>query len=122
MLGIAEIGWMVRSTVIIGNAAREGSRAAALGKVTSDIDARINNYTSGLTVTITKQYSTDNGTTWTHTPEWPTDSGSYNGVASGALIRISVSTTHQQLTNFFPYLTGRTLSQKSIMRREPTSS
>lgn len=125
LLGIAEMGWLARNTVTLSNAAREGSRAAALGKKTADIRTRVKNYAQGAGLTIadneiTMEYSDDNGTTWTHTPTWPTDGTTYNGVGSGKLIRITVTDSHQQLTNFFPFLSGRTLTQKSIMRRETT--
>jgi Flp pilus assembly protein TadG len=117
MLGIIEMGWVVRNSVTISNAAREGSRAAALGKKTTDISTRITNYASDLTTSVTMQYSTDNGANWQN---WPADGATYNGVTSGNLIQITVTTTHQQLTHFIPYLSGVTLKQQSIMRREST--
>ncbi|MDD5262749.1 MAG: pilus assembly protein [Methylacidiphilales bacterium] len=118
MLGIVEFGWLIQNEMTLANAAREAARAAALGNTTTYIQTRATTMASPLTIsTDTMAYSTDNGTTWL---TWPSDSGSNNGVPSGALIKITLTATNHQLTNFIPGLNSLLMSQFAVMRREPT--
>lgn len=121
ILGVIELGYLAHNYLALANAAREGVRAAAVGKTSSDIDTHITtNMPENLQITITKQYSADNGVTWSSWPADKTDSGGtpVNGVDNGDLMRIVVQSQHQQLTNFIPFLNQLTLNQSVVMRRE----
>ena len=117
LIGIMEIGWVFMNAWLIANASREGARAAALGKTTAEIQNRVNQTLSGVTLQLDMKYSTDNGVTWM---SWPLDSGTHNGVTTGCLIKITVITSVAQLslTKIFPE--SLTVSQRTIMKREPT--
>ncbi len=105
LMGIMEFGWLARNNLMLANASREGARAASLGRTVSATQTRITNSMMPLTTTFGTssnnsqlQYSADNGATWL---SWPGDSGSYNGVPVGSLIRVIVATRHKPLTGFF---------------------
>lgn len=121
LLGIIEFGWLVKNHLTLANATREGARAAAVGGSTSVIQTRITNTGSPLSFTspngsILMQYSTNNGSTYL---TWPADSGTSNGVPSGNLVKITVTTKHQALTGFFSFLNNKNLQVSVTMRREP---
>lgn len=122
LMGIIELGYLAHNHLALANSAREGARAAAVGKEADDIDLRAHIHAESLSVVVVKEYSSDNGTTW---QSWPADTmnGSgdgVNGVPNGSLVRVSVLTEHQQLTGFLPYINGMQLSQFVVMRREPS--
>lgn len=123
LIGIMEFGYLARNSLLIANASREGARAAALGKTIDLTRERISNTMKPLTTTFGTsaensklEYSIDNGVNWI--AEWPANSGNYNGVPVGSLIRITVVTRHQQLTGLFPFLQNRDISQLTTMKRE----
>lgn len=121
LIGIMEFGWLVKNTLTIANSTREGARAAAVGRSTTDIRNRVIEMARPLPVvspngSILMQYSTDNGVTYL---PWPADliTGK-NGVLSGQLIKITVTSKHRSLTGFFPFLSNRNLQSNVVMRRE----
>ncbi|HPA20138.1 MAG TPA: TadE/TadG family type IV pilus assembly protein [Verrucomicrobiae bacterium] len=126
MIGIIEGAALVKDHMTLGNAVREGARAAALGRSTGAITNRIATVASPLAITapngsFSLQWSTNNGTTWY---AWPSDvtspsSGqSINGVPSGGMIRVDASSRHSSLTGFIPYMT-KSISRFAVLRREP---
>ena len=120
LIGIIEFGWMIKNHLTIANATREGARAAAVGKSTSEIQSRISAMAAPLPVTspngsILMQYSADSGTTYM---AWPADYNNQNGVLSGNLVKITVTTRHRPLTGFFPFLNNRNIQVNVTMRRE----
>jgi len=118
LLGTVEVGWLLNINLQFANAAREGARAAALGKTSAVITTRVTNYLAAvrITPTITTEFSNNDGTSWTVVGT----SGAYNNAQNGSLIRVSVTATHRQLTNFIPGLNNFVISKSVIMRREPT--
>lgn len=121
VIGIMEFGWMEKNYLQVANATREGARAAALGKSTSDIQGRITNQCAPISVaspdgSITMSYSSDGGTTYN---AWPADFNGKNGVTAGQLVKITTTTKFKPLTGFFPFFKNRNLTAIVIMRREP---
>lgn len=127
LLGIMEFGWLVRNSLTLSNAAREGARVASLGRTTTDIRTRIQNSVGTLRVTspngdIIMRWSDNNGTdgypfTITDTTA-TTSTPAVNTVPPGKLIRITVRTNNQALTGFFPFLRDRNVVSFATMRRE----
>jgi Flp pilus assembly protein TadG len=48
LMGIIEFSWMARNHLTLANAAREGARASAVGKTTTEIQGRVNSMCSTL--------------------------------------------------------------------------
>jgi Flp pilus assembly protein TadG len=126
LLGIIEFGWMIKNQLTIANAAREGARAAALGKNTTAINARIQDMTATMpgspgNLTITKQKDNgidSDGYAYTTTlGDAACGTNTCNDAATGTMIRVRVSAPNQPLTGFFPFM-NRTLQVDVMMRRE----
>jgi len=123
LLGVIEIGWLARNHVFVGNGAAEGARAASMGLSTTIVTQRVMYamapslvYSSANGDTCNTQYaSTANTNLWI---AWPADSGTNNGVATGNLIRVTLSVRHNDLTGMFPFLTNHFIVQSSIMKRQ----
>lgn len=122
VMGIMEFGFLARNNLLLANASREGARVASLGRTDSATQTRIISSMKPLTTTFGTasgnsqlQYSTNDGTTWA---TWPANSGGYNGVPVGSLIRVTVTTRHTPLTGFFAFLKNRDISQYTTMKRE----
>lgn len=120
LIGIMEFGWLVKNQLTLANGTREGARAASIGKTTSEIQTRIANSVTPLSVvspngSILMQQSADNGATFI---AWPVDFNNRNGVTQGKLIKITVTTRHSSLTGFFPFLRNRDIRVFVTMRRE----
>lgn len=126
LIGVIEGGAMVRDFMTLGNAVREGARAAALGRTTPAITNRLAQVASPLAISspngsFVLQWSTNNGTTWY---SWPADltnpstGQGYNAVPSGGMIRVDVTSRHNSLTGFIPYMT-KDLTRFAVLRREP---
>jgi len=127
LLGIIEFGIMVMHQLTLEQAAREGSRIAAVRNPLADITQRITN--SALTLPnqqemqIIMSYSTDNGQTFPYTLG-DTSAGEVNDAPPGSLIQVSLDWPHHLVTgSFFSWLTGAEnntipLHAKVVMRRE----
>lgn len=121
LLGIMEFGWLVKNHLTLANATREGARAAAVGRTSTETRTRVTSGASPLSFTspngsITLEYSTDNGNTY---QAWAADSSGKNSVPVGSMLRITSTTKHQPLTGFFPFMKNRNLQVAVAMRREP---
>lgn len=133
LMGVIDFGWLARNTLIVANAAREGARAAALGRTTADIKERIcydgaptlQSSTPGVVTNgsiIMEQAPPAPATSPAGSPlaytSWPADIGidpnKKNGVAPNNYVRITVNYTHRSLTGLF----NRTVSIPVMMRRE----
>ena len=120
LLGIMEFGWLVKNHLNLSNATREGARAAAIGKTTSEIQTRVANMAAPLSVaspygSVVMTQSADNGSFFT---PWPADFNGRNGVMQGKLIKITSTARHNALTGFFPFLKTRNIIISVTMRRE----
>ena len=131
ILGIIEFGWLAKNRLQLANAVREGARAAAIGKSTTQITDLIQNRTSGmpgapaqLTTTIMRDDNNEsNGYSYTTSvgnKVADSNGNVYNDAPSGALIQVTTSIPHVSLTGL-PFSTGKTLQVAVAMRREQGS-
>lgn len=136
LIGIIEFGWLMKNVNQLGNAAREGARAAAVARTTKDIKMRVGNMAAPLvkvdsdgnvtkgTITLTVAPSSDNSGTYPNTlgDTMDTTSGTpvalKNNANGSDLIKVTVVTPNPSLTRFFPYLHNRPIVGVGVMRRE----
>lgn len=108
VLGVIQGGWLVRSSLLLGNAAKDGARSLAQGNTTANVLTRMKTGVDPDIQTamgVQFQKSSD-GATWTTL----SDSGSYNNASAGQYVRALV-----RYTNFhIP------ISQSSLSIREYT--
>lgn len=126
LLGIIEFGIVVMHQLTLEQAAREGSRLAAVRNPTPEVVERITNsiatLPNGSELEISMAYSTDNGLTYPYTLE--DTGGGVNDAPTGSLIQVSLSLPHHLVTgSFFGWLTGARnntlpLHAEVVMRRE----
>lgn len=124
ILGIIEFAWLAKNHLTVANSAREGARAASLGRTTNEITARINSVgttlpginasPSRLTIQLHKDDNPNDGYSYNTVLG---NSGTRNNAASGGMIRVRLIYQNMSLTNFFPF-TNRTMTISVIMRRE----
>ena len=127
LTGIIDFGWLARNTLIVANAAREGARAAALGRSTMDVRDRVR-YAGEPTLksdglgaitngSIVIEQAPPVGSTLAYT-SWPPDSGvepnQKNSVPPNSYVRVTVTYNHRSITGLF----SRTVSIPVMMRRE----
>lgn len=127
VLGIIDFGQLERSTLALGNAAREGARAASLGQATPDIRSRLlnvarpplqtdaaGNITNG-SITLEQGIRSSTGLSY---QSWPPDSGTApnqkNSVARGNYVRVTILYNHRSITGLF----NRAVAIPVVMRRE----
>jgi Flp pilus assembly protein TadG len=130
LFGIIEFGFLFKDQLTLQQAAREGSRTAAVGRLCSEVNARIVASASTLTtasLTYDKMYRTYASGVWS---AWTTlgdrtDTSGQNNAPQGAQIRVRAHYVHQFLTgSLFARLIGRpgatslTLNAEMVMRRE----
>ena len=126
-LGIIEFGVMWFRQLTLTQVAREGSRAASLGRSVQEIDERIRNTAGALDaslIMIDLRYSTDNGLTYPNVLQ--NDGGNHNDALPGSLIKVHLTYPHKLVMgSFFAFLSrvnkqNNTLALDSevIMRRE----
>ncbi|HEX8834732.1 MAG TPA: TadE family protein [Abditibacteriaceae bacterium] len=113
IIGIMEFGWMVKNSMQINNAAREGARMASIGNNTLVVATNIRARTQGIPVTVTQEYSMDNVTF-----KPLTNAGDANAAPPGALVRVTVNAQSRPLTGFIPYLNNRRLVVSAAFGRE----
>ena len=126
LLGIVEFGIVVMHQLTLEQAAREGSRLAAVRNPTTEVVERITNSASilpnGSELEIAMAYSTDNGLTYPYL--LGNTAGGTNDAPPGSLVQVSVSWPHHLATgSFFGWLTGAEnntlpLHAEVVMRRE----
>jgi Flp pilus assembly protein TadG len=128
MMGIMEFGVLVKNHLLVANAVREGARAAATGKSTGDVEARVKRFVAPLSVTgmcnttvanncVGMTFSTDEGKTSSVLAN-TTTTPVRNNATPGSLISITVNTRHRPLTGFFWFMKNRDIVTTVTMRRE----
>lgn len=124
LIGIMEFGWLTKNTMTLSSAAREGARAAAVGKTTQAVTDIITRYAnpiglSGTRGSITLQQCDSTGSSCS---DWPADNTSVtpqrNGVTPPNMVRVTLISRHQSLTGFIPGLNGRQIVTVVTIRRE----
>ena len=130
LFGIIEFGFLFKDQLAIQQSAREGSRTAAVGRVRSEVNARIVGSAATLTpanLTYDVMYRTYDGSTWSSyvTVGDRTDGSGQNDAPQGAQIRVRTHYVHPFMTGaLFANLVGRpgatslTLHATMAMRRE----
>jgi Flp pilus assembly protein TadG len=134
LLGIIEFGWMAKNRLQLANAVREGARAAAIGKSTSDIKQLITNRALGIPGVsavaadskldiVLKRDDNDESNDYNYNITLGDNAADASGnvtndAPSGALIQVTASIPHVSLTGL-PFATGKTLQVSVVMRREP---
>jgi len=120
MLGIMEFGWYARTQLTIANAAREGARAASIGKTQSQIKNRVIFAATPVVVTtddITLEQSLNSGSVYER--DFPADNTTktpaQNGVQPGNLIRVTVSVAYRRLVNL-PITPSRITARVTMLR------
>lgn len=126
LLGIMEFGILMLHQLNLEQAAREGSRLAAVRNATTDILTRIDNSAATLSnkqeMQVTLTYSTDNGASFPYT--LGDASASENNAPPGSLIKVAIDCPHHLITgSFFAWLPGAVgnslpLHAAVVMRRE----
>lgn len=120
-LAIIELAIFMNNHLSVANAAREGARAAAVGRAPDAVKSRVTKLATGLApITsndITLQSSANNGSTWTNLVD--ADGDGFNDAGPGDLIRVTVNIEHNQLTGIVPYLSGIDIRKVVTMKREP---
>jgi len=124
VLGIIEFGVIAMDQLTVTQGAREGSRAASLGRPVADIAARVRG-SAGLLeenrIQVSMLYSTDNGVSYPYTLG---DRSGENNAPPGSLVKIECQYPHRMLTgDFFSWWSNvhnreLTLHTSVIMRRE----
>jgi Flp pilus assembly protein TadG len=106
VFGMIEYGRMVMVQQLITNASREGARRAVLdGATTAEVQTAVTSYLTNSSVS---------GATVTVNPSPPSSAG------YGAPVTVTVSVPFSQVS-WIPtpmFLTGKTLTASSVMRRE----
>jgi Flp pilus assembly protein TadG len=124
MIGILEFGWLTKNTMTLASAAREGARAAAVGKTTSEIVTRTTRFAEPISLsspngTLTLQQCDSTGSSCV---TWPSDNTSVtpnrNGVTPPNMVRLRLVSRHRSLTGFIPGLNGREIVTVVTIRRE----
>ena len=121
LLGVMEFGWLVKNTLTVSNATREGARAAAMGKTNDEIATRIQSSMEPLSLTapgssVDLRYSATDGSDGFPTPV--TSLSGKNTVPVGNFIKVTVKIKHRPLSGFFKFLSNRSLTAYVTMRRE----
>ena len=99
-LATVEMGLMVKDSLVVNSACREGARVAGLGWTTTQISAQVAaaaTTLSATSLTTTLQYRTCTSGTW---GAWAnlTDNGTSNAAPSGAQVMVTVRYPHQLVT------------------------
>lgn len=124
MIGILEFGWVTKNTMTLASAAREGARAAAVGKTTQQVIDTVKYYANPIPLSspagsIVLEQCDANGS---NCGGWPGDnalvSPAVNGVKAPSLLRVTLTSSHQSLTGLVPGLNGRVLTARVTIRRE----
>lgn len=123
LMGIIEMGWLIKNQLTLANAVRDGARYAALGNTSTNVIVRLKNGAAQLNPAIqdsqiTLRQTADTTSSNAVYTAWPSDSGQKNGVPVGNLIRVRVVYPHKTLTGFLPFFNDRPLDVAVTMLRE----
>ena len=123
LMGIIEMGFLVKNQLMLSNAVRDSARYAALGNSSTNVRTRLKNEAGLLNPKLTDaqiilERSLDPTATTPIYYSWPPDSSVRNNVPVGNLIRVRVSYPHRTLTSFIPFLNNRPINVAVTMMRE----
>jgi Flp pilus assembly protein TadG len=132
VFGMIDFGLLIKDRVALNQAAREGARAASIGKTPAEIRqivvtssptlAIANNSTNiALTTNNASALAAQAKTPDPNPDSWNTQlgvNGAVNNAASSDLILVKVTTTHNRITSLFFGSSSFTVFGKCVMRRE----
>jgi Flp pilus assembly protein TadG len=130
LFSIIEFGFLFKDLLVVQQAAREGTRAAGIGKSTTEVTARVNGSLADLSssrLTSYQEYRTYSGGSWSswYTLGNTTSTPIANNAPQGAQVRVRLAYTHQLLTGPLfaqmighPGATSIMLNSQMVMRRE----
>ena len=116
LFGIIELGLLFGDQTLVGAAARESVRSAAVGDPTATAKSHAVSGGVGLPLSaanVVLEKSTD-GAVWTALG----DSGANNNAVTGNFVRATVTYSHPLVTSYIFSGTTKTLTAKLVMRRE----
>ena len=117
LFGIIEVGLLLGDQAQVGEAARAGARAAAVGSATGTAEAGAVSAGAGLHLTNSNVYleKSANGVTWTALGD---SASGVNDAVSGTLVRATVTYSHPLLTTYIFSGSTKLLTSKMVMQRE----
>lgn len=118
LFGIIEMGLLFGDQALVGAAAREAARSAAVGDPTATAQSRGISGGAGLALSaanIVLDKSADNGTTWAALGNAGTTN---DAVSNVSLVRATVTYSHPLVTSLIFTGGTKTLTAKLVMRRE----
>ena len=116
LFGTIELGLLFGDQTLVGAAAREAVRSAAVGDPTATAKSHAVSGGVGLPLSaanVVLEKSTD-GAVWTALG----DSGANNNAVTGNFVRATVTYSHPLVTSYIFSGTTKTLTAKLVMRRE----
>lgn len=116
LFGIIELGLLLGDQALVGAAAREAARSAAIGDPIATVNSHAVTGGSGLPLTasnVVLEKSAD-GVTWAALG----DIGANNNAASGSFVRATVTYAHPLVTAYIFSGSAKMLTAKLVMRRE----
>ena len=120
--GIIEMGFLMKDYLTLNQAAREGSRSAALGWTTTLITQRVQSAAVGMTIPSSNIHLLkwpEDSTPPTDWSSWQTlgDGATYNDATAGDHVRIHIEYQHQWVTKLIES-SPVTIKADMVMRRE----
>ena len=118
LFGIIEVGLLLGDQAQVGEAAREGARAAATGSQTLAAETSAANAGVGLHLTtgnVLLEKSADGGNTWAALGN---SAAGTNDAVSGSLVRATVTYNHPLVTTYIFSGSTKLLTSKMVMQRE----
>ncbi len=117
LFGIIEVGLLFGDQALVGAAAREAVRSAAVGDLTATAQGRGVSGGAGLPLSaanVVLEKSLDGGVTWAALG----NAGAKNDAPSNSSVRATVTYSHPLVTSFVFTGSAKTLTAKLVMRRE----
>ncbi len=117
LFGIIELGLLLGDQALVGAAAREGVRSAAVGDPVATAKSSAVSGGAGLPLSsanVVLETNAGNGGPWTVLGDF----GTNNSAASGTLVRATVTYNHPLVTSYIFSGSTKTLTAKLVMRRE----
>lgn len=123
LLGTLEMGLIVKNSIVLGSACREGVRRAAMGATTTEIADHVRAAAATLqseAIAVTVEHRNLPDDVWAPLA----DNGSANAAPSGAQVRVTATYPHQLVTGGMfaslasPGTNTVTLSASLVMMRE----
>ena len=122
VFGIIDFSVYGSNSLRLSNAAREGARAAAVGKTVEEIQARATRFAAPLALdgasgSIDLRVSRDGGANYNDTLT-NNSSGTANAATADQYVRVKLTATNKSVTGALGILFNRSITSQVVMRRE----